>query len=332
VADWEFKRRALPPFQIPPYRWEEHLVCVKHDATTILEDIILSRRGGIKLHHGLNQEYMTRIMDDFTPFSLSPEPRLLYLTAGLRTALHKVRYVVDRRQGLTAILGDYGLGKSSLMRLIFDTYAVRDDTAVVLIPSPNFKSEYAFLKGICREFGIGPRRSALDQQHALEEFVAEAFGDGRNVLLMIDEGQRLDIKQLEVLRTLLNFETNERKLIQVILAGHLELRDRLLEDKMGALRSRVFAPTLLSALSLLETVEMIAHRCQEAQMRNPFTQDAIEAVYSLTAGIPREVLKTCAIAHELTRLAGDELVSPDAVRAAYSEATLAKAEATSASA
>jgi general secretion pathway protein A len=269
---------------------------------------------------------MTRIMDD-NPFSLSPEPRLLYLTPGLRTALHKVRYVVDRRQGLTAILGDYGLGKTSLMRLVFDSYAVREDTAVVLIPSPNFKSDYAFLKGICREFGIGPRRSALDQQHALEEFVALQFAEDRNVLLMIDEGQRLDLKQLEVLRTLLNFETNERKLIQVLLAGQLELRDRLLEDKMGALRSRVFAPTLLSALSLLETIEMIAHRCQEAQIRNPFSQAAAEAVYELTAGVPRETLKTCAIAYELARLAGDETIPPEAVRAAYNESTLTKPEA-----
>jgi general secretion pathway protein A len=270
---------------------------------------------------------MSGIMDDSLPFSLSPEPRLLYLTPGLRTALHKVRYVVDRRQGLTAILGDYGLGKSSLMRLIFDSYAVRDDTLVALIPSPNFKSDYAFLKGICREFGVGPRRSVLDQQHALEEFVANAFGEGHNVLLMIDEGQRLDGKQLEILRTLLNFETNERKLIQIVLAGQLELRDRLLEDRFGALRSRVFAPTLLSALSLLETVEMIAHRCQEAQIRNPFGQDAAEAVYELTAGVPRETLKVCAIAYELARLAGDDTIPPEAVRAAYTESTLTKPEA-----
>jgi hypothetical protein len=75
---------------------------------------------------------------------------------------------------------------------------------------------------------------------------------------------------------------------------------------------------------------MIAHRCQEAQIRNPFTPAAVEALYELTAGIPREVLKTCAIAHELAQLAGDDLVSPEAVRAAYSEATLAKPEAASA--
>jgi general secretion pathway protein A len=267
--------------------------------------------------------YMTGMESD-TPFSLSPDPRLLYITPTLRTALHKVRYVVDRRQGITAILGDYGLGKTTVMRRIFEEYATREDTAVILLHTPKFKSDYAFLRGICLEYGLAPRRSLLDQQRELETFVAEQFAAGRNVLLMIDEGQTLDTRQLEVLRVLLNFETNERKLLQVILAGQLELRDRLLEDKLGALRSRIFAPTLLSPLSLLETSEMIAFRCQEYQAPNRFTDDAVEAVYELTGGVPREILKVCAIAWELAELAGDKTVPREAIEAATSEATLRK--------
>jgi general secretion pathway protein A len=263
-------------------------------------------------------------MESDTPFSLSPDPRLLYITPTLRTALHKVRYVVDRRQGITAILGDYGLGKTTVMRRIFEEYATREDTAVILLHTPKFKSDYAFLRGICLEYGLAPRRSLLDQQRELETFVAEQFVGGRNVLLMIDEGQTLDTKQLEVLRVLLNFETNDRKLLQVILAGQLELRDRLLEDKLGALRSRIFAPTLLSPLSLLETSEMIAFRCQEFQAPNRFTDDAVEAVYEQTGGVPREILKVCAIAWELAELAGDKTVPREAIEAATSEATLRK--------
>jgi general secretion pathway protein A len=261
-------------------------------------------------------------MNPETPFSLSPDPRLLYVTPTLRTALHKVRYVVDRRQGITAILGDFGLGKSTVMRRIFEEYATRDDTAVILLHTPKFKSDYAFLRGVCLEYGLPPRRSLLDQQRELETFVVEQFSAGRNVLLMIDEGQSLDVKQLEVLRVLLNFETNERKLLQVVLAGQLELRDRLLEERLGALRSRIFAPTLLSPLSLLETAEMISFRCQEAQAPNRFTSDAIDAIYEQCGGVPREILKVCAMAWELAELAGDATIPREAIEAASGEATL----------
>lgn len=261
-------------------------------------------------------------MENETPFSLSPDPRLLYITPTLRTALHKIRYVADRRQGITAILGDYGLGKSTVMRRVFEEYAVREDTSVVLIHTPKFKSDYAFLRGICLDFGLPPRRSLLDQQRELEAFVVDQYVQGRNVLLMIDEGQSLDVKQLEVLRVLLNFETNDRKLLQVVLAGQLELRDRLLEDRLGALRSRIFAPTLLSPLSLLETNEMVAFRCQEAQVPNPFPPETVEVIYGSTGGVPREILKICAIAWELARLAGDAVIPPEAIEAATLEATL----------
>ncbi len=86
------------------------------------------------------------------PFSISPNPFLLYLTPALQVTLEKVRFVVDSRQGLTAILGDVGLGKSTVIRYLFNEYDAREDVAATLIPSPNFPSEFAFLKKICADF------------------------------------------------------------------------------------------------------------------------------------------------------------------------------------
>lgn len=273
------------------------------------------------MHRAAIPRYMAG-MNQPGPFDLNTDPRLLYLTPALRTALHKIRYVVERRQGITTVLGDFGLGKSTVLRKIFGEFRVREDVAAVLIGTPKYKTDYSFLRDICAEFGLPPRRSLTEQHRELERFAGEQYLAGRNVLLMIDEGQLLDAKQLEVLRALVNFETNERKLLQVILAGQLELRDRLLERKFGALRSRIFAPTLLSPLSLLETSEMLAFRCAEAQIRNPFPEPTIEALYEHTAGIPREILKVAAMAYELMRLASDETIPPDAIPAAAAEATM----------
>jgi general secretion pathway protein A len=256
------------------------------------------------------------------PFSLSPDPRYLYLTPALRTALHKLRYVVDRRQGLSAVLGDYGLGKSSLMRKVYEEYLARQDSVVAFIHTPTYKSDYAFLKGICAEFGLPNRRSLPDQQGELQAFCIEQFAEGRNVLLLIDDGQKLDGRMLEVVRTLTNFETSDRKLIQTILAGQLELHDRLLEEKQGALRSRIAFPTHLSALTLLETSEMLAFRCQEAQIPNPFPPDTVERIYRSSNGVPREALKTAAMAYELMQLAGDAVIPPEAIDLAAKESRL----------
>jgi general secretion pathway protein A len=80
------------------------------------------------------------------PFSISPNPLLLYLTPSLRATLEKVRFVVDSKQGLTSILGDVGLGKSSILRYLFNEYDSRPDAVATMIASPNFPSEFAFLK------------------------------------------------------------------------------------------------------------------------------------------------------------------------------------------
>src|SRR4051812_42722296 len=105
------------------------------------------------------------------PFSLSPDPKFLYMTPLLETAVRKLTYVIERRQGISAILGDVGMGKSSLLRLVFREFVGRDDYQVAMIPNPAFKSDYAFLRSICHEYRLPPRRSLLQQQEELQAFV-----------------------------------------------------------------------------------------------------------------------------------------------------------------
>lgn len=255
------------------------------------------------------------------PFSISPNPLLLYLTPALQVTLEKVRFVVDSRQGLTAILGDVGLGKSTVIRYLFNEYDAREDVSATMIPSPNFPSEFAFLKKICADFGLTPRRSMADQENELRRYLVDLYTKDQVCVIFIDEAQRLPGRQLELVRTLLNFETDETKLIQVVLSAQLELRVKLMDSSKKALRSRIFAPSMLAPLSLNETEEMVDFRCKQARVKNLFTKEAIEALYRLTGGVPREILKIAAVAW---RFAGPDggRITPDLIEEAAGEAVL----------
>lgn len=263
------------------------------------------------------------IMTNLTPFSISPNPINLYLTPGIKSVLHKVRFTIDKRQGLTCVLGDVGMGKSSVLRLLYADYTAREDTLVSLIPTPSFTSDFAFLKGICGDLGITPKRSLFDQEQALRQFLIEKFEADQNVVIFIDEAQRLNGKMLEQIRSMLNFETNTAKLIQIVLAGQLELRDRLLDPSKRAIRSRIFAPSVLDPLSLGETTAMIAHRCELAEIKNPFLDKIVESIYEITAGVPREILKICSVAYEIMQLKNEQMVTENTLEAAKIDAVLA---------
>lgn len=260
------------------------------------------------------------------PFSISPNPSFLFLTPSLKATLHKTRYVIDERQGLTAILGDVGLGKSSIVRLLHAEYASRDDTEAALIPTPNFVSDFAFVREVCGEFGLPARRSLQAQEQELRGHLLSLYAEGRNAVLFIDEAQRLTPKMLEQIRAFLNYETDEDKLIQIVLVGQIELLEVLRDPKRKAIRSRLFAPSILDPLSLTETRMMLAFRCELAELRNPFPDETIDAIYAITGGVPRDVLKVCAIAYELAKMNGEPSVPAHAIPYAAAQARLSEAD------
>lgn len=257
------------------------------------------------------------------PFSTSPSPGYLYKTTAINAALHKTRYTIDRRQGLTAILGDVGMGKSSLLRLLYGDYAAKDEAVASFIPTPAFTSEFAFLKEITEDFGLPAKRSLQLQEKELRDYLYGRFESGQNVVVFIDEAQRLNNKMLERVRAMLNYETNTAKLIQIVLAGQIELKERLLDPSQKAIRSRIFAPSVLAPLTLGETRAMIAFRCSEAEIAVPFPDEVVEEIYEAAGGVPREILKVCAVAYELARLNGLKVVTGDVMEIAKREAVLA---------
>jgi len=231
----------------------------------------------------------------FSPFSTSPDPEMLYITPSIKSTIDKVMHLVDYRQGLTTIVADVGHGKSTVIRHLWNELSKNKEVSLASVLTPNFPSDFAMIKTICGEYGIPPRRSMLAQESALKDFLGQLDSEGRTAVILIDEAQRLTGKQLELIRVLLNFETPKYKLVQIVLAGQLELKYKLLDESKKALRSRIFAPSNLSPLSPAEMRRVIEFRCLKAGSLNPFTDEALQAIYNITSGIPRDVLKICQV-------------------------------------
>ncbi len=231
----------------------------------------------------------------FSPFSTSPDPEMLYITPSIKSTIDKVMHLIDYRQGLTTIVADVGHGKSTVIRHLWNELSKNKEISLASVLTPNFPSDFAMIKTICGEYGIAPRRSMLAQESALKDFLGQLDSEGRTAVILIDEAQRLTGKQLELIRVLLNFETPKYKLVQIVLAGQLELKYKLLDESKKALRSRIFAPSNLSPLSPAEMRRVIEFRCLKAGSLNPFTDEALQAIYNITSGIPRDVLKICQV-------------------------------------
>jgi general secretion pathway protein A len=262
----------------------------------------------------------------YTPFSISPNPNSIYLTDSLRATLHKCRFTIDKRQGLTCVLGDIGLGKSTILRFLHSEYDAREDTITTLIPTPNFPSPFAMLKSIAMDFKLEPERSYQKQFEALQAFLVQQYSEEKNVVIFIDEAQNVNNKQLEVVRSILNFETDTEKLVQIVLSGQLELKDRLTDKRNKAVASRISTYSILSPLTFEETREMILHRCRFENIGNPFTDESIEKIYALTGGVPRSVLKICAFAYHIKELENLEQVTPEFIEMSQPEVIITEAQ------
>jgi general secretion pathway protein A len=222
------------------------------------------------------------------PFSLSPDPRYFYVSLQHKATLAKVTYTTEQRQGLSVIFGDVGVGKTTVARRLYQIYRDRTDYFTAYIPTPLFPSDFQFLKSICAEFDIRPKRSKLLQLAVFEEFLISAFEQEKNVLLIIDESQGLIGPQFELIRQLLNFETNTQKLIQVVLIGQNELRNKLRLKR--ALASRIATRSTLEPLHFDDTRSMINFRVMVAGRQYPlFTDDALARIYDYSRGMPRDI-------------------------------------------
>lgn len=254
-----------------------------------------------------------------TPFVISPSPTLLYLTPSFKKATHMITATLDNRQGVSCIIGDIGMGKSSLLRYLHAEYLSREECVAVLIPGGDtFRRPFAVLRRICTELGLEPCRSMLDYQMALEKYLLEINEQRKYVAVFFDEAERLDTYMLDLVRGLLNYEKSETgKLIQFVLAGSIDLYDRMRRKRNRALRSRVLYMNFLEPFSLDETLGMIEFRCDRLDMPNPFTRFAMEKIHELSHGVPRRILAVASAAYDLRAMAATDRLDADFVEECF---------------
>lgn len=225
------------------------------------------------------------------PFSITPNPRFVYLSRRHQDALAHLLYGVGTggSGGFVQLTGEVGTGKTTLCRLVLEQ--VPEKTRIALILNPML-GPMELLEAICDELEIdwaSHKGSGVLRIHgALNQFLLERHADGERVVLIIDEAQNLSEAALEQVRLLTNLETATDKLLQIILIGQPELRDLLRQTSLRQLAQRITARYHLDPLDLAETIEYVKHRLLVADApRCPFTEKALEAIHESSGGVPR---------------------------------------------
>jgi len=224
------------------------------------------------------------------PFSISPDPRFVFLSDRHRDALAHLLYGVGQGSsgGFVCVTGEVGTGKTTLCRLVLEQLPASTRVAMILNP---MLSPIELLEAIGKELHIPLRGKQGHQKRlidALNVYLLQAYSEGLRVVLIIDEAQNLSADALEQVRLLTNLETNTQKLLQIILLGQPELRELLARRDLRQLSQRITARFHLTPLNENETRQYLRHRYAVAGgAQFPFAADAVRALFKYSNGIPR---------------------------------------------
>ncbi len=222
------------------------------------------------------------------PFNITPDPKFLFLSPTHHEALQHLRYGVEERKGFVVLAGEVGCGKTTLCRTFLNELdPKRFETALILNPRLN---EVQLLKAVLTELGEQDKASSkADLMNRLNQTLLDRIGQGKDIVLIIDESQNLSYDTLEFLRLLSNLETDTRKLLQIILLGQPELKGMLQEDRLRQLRQRILVFCDLKPLNLEATIHYVQHRMTTAggMGRPRFTPRAYRKLHRASGGIPR---------------------------------------------
>jgi general secretion pathway protein A len=227
------------------------------------------------------------------PFDISPNPRFLFFSPKHREAFNHLLYGIRERKGFVQLTGEVGAGKTTVCRAMMEQLSSGYATALILNP---ILSPEELVKTIAMEFGVkvdGVDR--LQALAALNHFLLEQVEHQKESVLIIDEAQDMSDELLEQVRLLSNLETDDRKLLQIVLMGQPELRDRLNNFRLRQLRQRITVRYHLRSLTLAEVGQYVQHRLQVSGSKGGpyFTQPALWRINHYSRGIPRLINAVC---------------------------------------
>ena len=233
------------------------------------------------------------------PFSNSPDPDFFYEANEHKAALMRLLVEIRLRRGLSVILGDVGVGKTTLSRKLFQMLKERPDILFYMIMDPTAQSEDLFLESLVRTFNIQDQiqgnSSILDYKEAIKKHLFQkGVEENKTIVLVVDEAQKLNAESLEILRVLLNYETNEFKLLQLVLFSQLELLPKIKEIKNFF--DRIVLKYVINPLDEMETRDLINFRLRHSGFNAElklFTDEAVSEIQRYSQGYPRRINLIC---------------------------------------
>ena len=227
------------------------------------------------------------------PFATTPDPKYLYLSEIHEEALDRLVTAISMRNGVNAIIGEPGLGKSLLVRTMLSGF--RDTVRFAWVFNTTLNSR-ELVKYVCRDFGFTPGSDDMsDILIELYTFLIRQHEQGQIAILIIDEAQNLKPDVLEEIRQMSNLETVNKKLLQIILSGQPQLDVHLEHPSLHQLKQRISLKAVLERFDLEDTRKYILHRLWIAggKRRDLFTEASFAAVHEISKGIPRLINQVC---------------------------------------
>jgi general secretion pathway protein A len=246
------------------------------------------------------------------PFKLSADPRYLYLGPEHLAVYRQAQAVISRRRGLALITGDMGMGKSSLARRLYDVYFAEPTVLICYIHTAAFRSAMDGARQISTALGGQPQRSFQRQMEELEQLMANAYTTGRNVVVILDDAQLMESEALEVIHRLYNFDYDS-KVVQILSFGQSEMTSLFETNK--AVNARVFVRLALPPLTLASALQMVLFRLRVAGRNDALiNDDAFEQLYEASQGVPREIIRLCALATDSLLHSDEAVISVEIAR------------------
>lgn len=227
------------------------------------------------------------------PFNVTSDPNFLYLSRKHREAISHMQYGIEERMGFLEITGEIGTGKTTISKALLNTLDEHTKTAFIL--NSNL-SEIQLLEAIVTDFGIRLKnKNKITMLNELNKFLLDQLKCNNNTVLIIDEAQNLKPSLLEQVRLLSNLETEKEKLLQIILVGQPELKEKLASKELAQLRQRIAIRYHILPLDRDEVEAYICHRLNVAgsKCETFFTEGAISAIYRFSGGVPRLINIVC---------------------------------------
>ena len=234
--------------------------------------------------------YLNTFGFDEPPFSITPDPKFVFLSQKHQESLAHLVYGITRGggAGFVQLTGEVGTGKTTISRLLLEQIPEKTNIALILNP---VITPLELIQNICKELkvsmrGIKTKLNALVDK--LNDYLLKSWANGENTVVIIDEAQNLPRDTLEQLRLLTNLETDKQKLLQIILIGQPELRATMRRDDLRQLAQRVTARYHLMPLDANETYDYLQHRiCVAGGKKEIINQSVANKIYKLTGGVPR---------------------------------------------